>query len=49
MHIEPGVVVGAKMALGYATAAGALLYTAKLSLKTIKKEGGAPHSAPGHS
>lgn len=39
MHIEPGVVVGAKMALGYATAAGALLYTAKLSLKTIKDDG----------
>ncbi len=39
MHIEPGVVLGAKMALGYATAAGALLYTAKRSLKTIKKDG----------
>jgi ABC-type Co2+ transport system permease subunit len=39
MHIEPGVVVGAKMALGYATAAGAFLYAAKLSLKTIKKDG----------
>ncbi|MES9969627.1 MAG: energy-coupling factor ABC transporter permease [Candidatus Thiodiazotropha sp.] len=39
MHIEPGVVVGAKMALGYATAAGVFLYAAKHSLKTIKKDG----------
>ena len=39
MHIEPGVVVGAKMALGYATAAGALLYAAKLSLNTVRKDG----------
>jgi ABC-type Co2+ transport system permease subunit len=41
MHIEPGVVVGAKMALGYATAAGGLLYAAKLSLKMIDKDGAA--------
>jgi ABC-type Co2+ transport system permease subunit len=39
MHIEPGVVAGAKMALGFATAAGVFLYAAKLSLKTIKKDG----------
>ncbi|MBT3047936.1 MAG: energy-coupling factor ABC transporter permease [Candidatus Thiodiazotropha sp.] len=39
MHIEPGVVVGAKMALGYATAAGVFLYAAKHSLKTIRKDG----------
>ncbi|MET0002884.1 MAG: energy-coupling factor ABC transporter permease [Candidatus Thiodiazotropha sp.] len=39
MHIEPGVVLGAKMALGYVTAAGAFLYAAKHSLKTIEKDG----------
>ncbi len=39
MHIEPGVVDGAKMVLGYATAAGAMTYAAKLSFDTIKKSG----------
>jgi len=39
MHIEPGVVEGAKMALGAATAAGALGLTAKLSVDTIKESG----------
>ncbi|MCU7941606.1 MAG: energy-coupling factor ABC transporter permease [Candidatus Thiodiazotropha sp. (ex Cardiolucina cf. quadrata)] len=39
MHIETGVVLGAKMALGYATAAGVFLYAARLSLKTIEKDG----------
>ena len=39
MHIEPGVVTGAKMILGYATAAGALGYSAKLAWETVKKEG----------
>ena len=39
MHIEPGVVEGAKMTLGYVTAAGAIGYTAKLALQTIKKDG----------
>jgi ABC-type Co2+ transport system permease subunit len=39
MHIEPGVVAGAKMVLGYATAAGVFLRAAKLSLKTISKDG----------
>ncbi len=39
MHIEPGVVEGAKMALGAATAAGALGLTAKLSVDTLKKSG----------
>jgi len=40
MHIEPGVVVGAtKLALGYATAAGALGYSAKLAFDMAKKEG----------
>ena len=32
MHIEPGIVHGAKMALAYTTAAGGLAYTAKLCL-----------------
>ncbi len=39
MHIEPGVVEGAKMTLGYLTAAGAIGYSAKLALKTIRKDG----------
>ncbi|MCI4663987.1 MAG: energy-coupling factor ABC transporter permease [Neomegalonema sp.] len=39
MHIEPGVVDGAKMALSYATAAGAFAVTGKLAFDTIKQEG----------
>jgi len=39
MHIEPGVVQGAKMALGAATAAGSLAFTAKLALEMIKVSG----------
>ncbi len=39
MHIEPGVVEGAKMALGAATAAGALGLTAKLSVDSLKHSG----------
>lgn len=35
MHIEPGVVDGAKMAFAYATAAGAAGYTAKLALSDL--------------
>ncbi|UXN06758.1 energy-coupling factor ABC transporter permease [Bartonella sp. HY761] len=35
MHIEPGVVSGAKIILSYATAFAALGITAKLALKTI--------------
>ncbi|MES9944778.1 MAG: energy-coupling factor ABC transporter permease [Candidatus Thiodiazotropha sp.] len=37
MHIEPGIVEGAKMALGVVTAAGAIGYAAKLTLGTIKQ------------
>lgn len=37
MHIEPGVVDGAKMAFAYATAAGAAGYTAKLALGDLAK------------
>ncbi|WP_316366734.1 energy-coupling factor ABC transporter permease [Candidatus Thiodiazotropha sp. CDECU1] len=37
MHIEPGIVEGAKMALGVVTAAGAIGYAAKLTLSTIKQ------------
>ena len=36
MHIEPGIVHGAKMALAYATAAGAAGYTARLALEDLK-------------
>lgn len=40
MHIEPGIVVGAtKLALGYATAAGAIGYSAKLAFEMGKKDG----------
>lgn len=37
MHIEPGVVDGAKMGFAYATAAGAAGYTAKLALADLAK------------
>lgn len=37
MHIEPGIVTGAKLALGAATAAGAGLYTAKLAWNELKE------------
>ncbi len=39
MHIEPGVVSGAKIVLGYATAAGSLGFAAKLAFETAKKDG----------
>jgi ABC-type Co2+ transport system permease subunit len=39
MHIEPGVVTGAKLMLSYATAAGALGYAAKLASDTVKQDG----------
>lgn len=40
MHIEPGVVDGAKIALSYATGAAALGITAKMAFDTITKDGG---------
>jgi len=39
MHIEPGIVEGSKMALGYATAAGSVLFTAKMALQALKTDG----------
>ncbi len=39
MHMEPGVVNGAKLILGYATAAGAAGYAAKLAFDTIRRDG----------
>ena len=39
MHIEPGVVVGAKLALGFATAGGALAVTGKLALDAMRRDG----------
>ena len=42
MHIEPGIVDGAKMALAYVTAAGAGGYAAKLALADLKARGAAP-------
>ncbi len=40
MHIEPGIVDGAKIALSYATAAAAFGMAAKLSVDTFRKDGG---------
>ncbi|MGA9164123.1 MAG: energy-coupling factor ABC transporter permease, partial [Thiobacillus sp.] len=42
MHIEPGIVDGAKMALGSATAVTVLTYTAKLAWDSIKQDGMIP-------
>lgn len=39
MHIEPGIVEGAKLGLGYVTAAAAVGYGAKQAFKMAKKEG----------
>jgi hypothetical protein len=38
MHIEPGLVTGAKLLLGYGTAAGAAGYTVKLSVDSIREK-----------
>lgn len=40
MHIEPGVVDGAKIALSYVTALGALGLTAKMAMNSIRQDGG---------
>lgn len=40
MHIEPGVVDGAKIVLSYATAAGALGLAATMARDTVRKDGG---------
>ena len=39
MHIEAGVVAGAKMLLGYGTAVGVLGMSAKLALENVKENG----------
>lgn len=39
MHIEPGIVTGAKIALSYATAAGAATYSAKLIWESLRDQG----------
>jgi hypothetical protein len=41
MHVEPGIVNGVKIALSYATAAGAGAYTIKLAYETLKAAGAA--------
>ncbi len=41
MHIEPGIVDGAKIALSWATAAGAGAYTLKLAAATLRESGAA--------
>ncbi len=40
MHIEPGVVTGAKIIVSYVTAAGSIGLAAKLGYDTIKNDGG---------
>ncbi|PZW48364.1 cobalt uptake protein with substrate-specific transmembrane region [Humitalea rosea] len=40
MHIEPGVVDGAKLVLSHATAAGAVGLAAKMARDTIRQDGG---------
>lgn len=40
MHIEPGVVSGAKLMLSYATAVGSVGLAAKLAYNSIKHDGG---------
>lgn len=42
MHIEPGIVVGAKLALGFITATGAVGYSLKLAKDMAKRDGIAP-------
>jgi len=37
MHIEPGIVDGAKMAIGYATAAGVISFTARSLIQDLLK------------
>jgi len=39
MHIEPGIVDGAKITLSYATALGSLGLVGKVALDTLKKDG----------
>jgi hypothetical protein len=39
MHIEPGVVQGAKMVLGYATAAASFGFVARLALHSFRQDG----------
>ncbi len=39
MHIEPGIVDGAKLVLSYATAAGAAGYALKLSIDAVREKG----------
>lgn len=45
MHIEPGVVDGAKLAISYLTAAGAIGYAVKRSLSTARQDGVTPLAA----
>ncbi len=40
MHIEPGVVDGAKIALSYATAAASFAIAGKMAWNTLRKDGG---------
>ncbi len=44
MHIEPGIVDGAKIVLSYGTAAGVLGYATRLAWNTVRQEGMVPLS-----
>lgn len=39
MHIEPGIVTGAKIVLSYATAAAAATFTVKTAIATLREQG----------
>lgn len=41
MHIEPGIVTGAKLLLGYATASGAAAWGLKRAVETVRSSGAA--------
>lgn len=42
MHIEPGVVDGAKIALSYATAAASVGLVGRMAVESLRRDGGAP-------
>ena len=47
MHIEPGIVDGAKMALSYGTALAAFGVAGKLAVERLREAGGLPALAVG--
>jgi len=49
MHIEPGIVTGAKIVLSYATAAGSATIALKMAWETLKKEDGGAFALAGRT